>query len=81
MELDLSKKAKDKIDEIILFQIRRNIINLFKSFLIILNDLASNNILNQEDFAKYRKKILDDGNSKIREIEELFSNLEINIKQ
>ena len=63
---------QNKVKDIVYFSVRRNITNLFKNFLEILEDLN----LPEEEHQKYRKKILDDGNNRLREIEELFNNLD-----
>jgi hypothetical protein len=66
----------DKVKDFVKFQIRRNITNLFKSFFIVLDDLN----ITDEQYQKYRKRILDDANNKIREIEEIFDNLDVAFK-
>lgn len=66
----------DKIKEFVQFQIRRNLTNLFKNFLLILEDCN----LTDSEYQKFRKRILDDSNNKLREIEETFDNLNISFK-
>jgi len=41
---------------------------LYKSFLIELEDLVSEYEIDEEIFTKYRKKILDSGNDCVREV-------------
>ena len=63
------------------FQIRRSITNLFKDFLLILEDLQETDYnIADTVYQKYRKRVLDSANDKIREIEEILNNLEILIK-
>ncbi len=63
----------DKVKDFVKFQIRRNFTNLFKNFFLILEDIE----LNDEEYQKYRKRILDDANNKLRELEETFDSLNI----
>ena len=66
----------DKVKDFVRFQIRRNITNLFKSFLLLLEDAG----VSDEDYQKARKRILDDANNKIREIDETFETLNVSFK-
>jgi len=66
-----SSKEKD----FLIFQIRRKIINLYKNFFFILEDID----LTETQHQKIRKRILDLGNDTIREIEEDVSKFDITL--
>jgi hypothetical protein len=66
-----SSKEKD----FLIFQIRRKIINLYKNFFFILEDID----LTEAQHQKIRKRILDLGNDTIREIEEDVSKFDITL--
>jgi hypothetical protein len=70
-----------KIKDLTLFQIKRKITNIYKNFFFILEDLSDSGYnLNEEAYAKIRKRILDNANDAIREIEEYFNTIDINLK-
>lgn len=62
----------DKTKELLSFQVKRNVGKVYKVSLNILESLNKKGIVNDEDFVKYRKKILDTGNDSIRELEDLI---------
>ena len=71
----------DPIKDITLFQIKRKITNIYKNFFFILEDLNDSCYnINDETYQKIRKRILDNANDAIREIEESFSKLNISLK-
>lgn len=71
----------DPIKDITLFQIKRKITNIYKNFFFILEDLNDTGYnINNETYQKIRKRVLDNANDAIREIEESFSKLNITIK-
>ena len=71
----------DPIKDITLFQIKRKITNIYKNFFFILEDLRDSGYnINDETYQKIRKRVLDNANDAIREIEESFSKLNISIK-
>jgi len=71
----------DPIKDITLFQIKRKITNIYKNFFFILEDLNDSGYnINDETYQKIRKRILDNANDAIREIEESFSKLNISLK-
>jgi len=76
------EKGDPKIKEYVLFQIRRKITNLYKQFLFILED-ANNSKYNTNDeiYQKHRKRVLDNGNDTIREIEEDMSKFDFDLKK
>jgi hypothetical protein len=76
------EKGDPKIKEYVMFQLRRKITNLYKQFLFILED-AHNSKYNTTDeaYQKYRKRVLDNGNDTIREIEEDISKFDFNLKK
>jgi len=70
-----------KIKDLTLFQIKRKITNIYKNFFFILEDLSDSGYnINEEAYAKIRKRILDNANDAIREIEEYFNTIDINLK-
>jgi len=69
-----------KINDLINFQIRRQITNLFKNYLDLLEDLQQEYNIPDYIFSKNRKIILDRANNTIREIDDLLSNLNITLK-
>ena len=70
------EELKDKGRDFIKFHHRRKIINLCKSFLILLEDEN----LKDEKYQKIRKRVLDTGNDAIREFDEHLDNFEIKIR-
>lgn len=65
--------SKEK--EYLIFQTRRKIINLYKNFFFLLEDLE----LSEDEYQKLRKRVLDYGNDTIREIEEDIKKFEIHL--
>ena len=72
----------DKLKEYIRFQINRKITNLYKQFLFILEDLRDEkySVEDPKAYSQTRKRILDLGNDAIREIEEHFKHLQVDIR-
>ena len=71
----------EKIKELTLFQIKRKITNIYKNFFFILEDLSDSGYnISDENYQKIRKRILDNANDAIREIEESFNKIDINLK-
>lgn len=71
----------EKVSDYIKFQIRRNVTNLFKQFLVVLEDIRSNPTdLSDVTFERNRKKVLDSGNDAIREIEKNLEKVYITLK-
>jgi len=60
--------------------IKRSVTRLFLSFIYILEDLVSSNTITEEDFQRLRKRILDKGNSCIRDIFEELENFDFLFK-
>ena len=73
----------NSLEEFVKFQINRKVINLYKSFFVILEDLQAQGFLKMSSasYNRIRKKILDCGNDCIREVEEYLEKLDINIKK
>jgi hypothetical protein len=72
----------EQLKKLLKFQISRNITCLFKNFLIILEDFQSEGYNIPKDVHdRARKKILDNGNDAIREIEKYLDIFEINVKK
>jgi hypothetical protein len=59
--------------------IYRDIKKLYLSFLYTLEDLESQNKINEEDFQRLRKRVLDHGNNCYRNIEEQLNNFDFNL--
>ncbi|MEK6879927.1 MAG: hypothetical protein AABY22_09985 [Nanoarchaeota archaeon] len=77
MEKGVSQKAED----FLIFQLNRNIINLYKSFLIILEDLQESPYnIPEETRLRLRKKVLDSGNDALRELETYISKFKFALK-
>ena len=76
------EEAKKGLEDFVKFQINRKVINLYKTFFIILEDLQENGFLKMSSasYSRIRKKILDGGNDCIREIEDYLEKLDITIK-
>jgi len=71
----------DPIKDITLFQIKRKITNIYKNFFFILEDLSDSGYnINNETYQKIRKRVLDNANDAVREIEESFTKLNILLK-
>ena len=76
---DMEKDEREK--DFLKFQLRRKITNLYKRFLIILEDVCEDQYNNNEEaYQKARKKILDEGNDTIRELEENMDQFDIRLK-
>ena len=64
---------KDIVENFFSFQLKRKITGLYKSFFFILEDLSSEGVkIPEESYKRIRKRILDQGNDTIRELEEYF---------
>jgi hypothetical protein len=71
----------DPIKDITLFQIKRKITNIYKNFFFILEDLSDSGYnINDETYQKIRKRVLDNANDAVREIEESFTKINITLK-
>ena len=71
----------DPIKDMTLFQIKRKITSIYKNFFFIIEDLNDSGYnINDETYQKIRKRVLDNANDAIREIEENFSKIEIKLK-
>lgn len=69
--------SKEK--DYLLFQTRRKIVNLFKNFFFILEDLSIDGKISQDKYQQMRKRVLDHGNNAIREIEEDINKFNITL--
>jgi hypothetical protein len=71
----------DPIKDMTLFQIKRKITSIYKNFFFILEDLSDSGYnINDETYQKIRKRVLDNANDAVREIEESFSKINITLK-
>jgi hypothetical protein len=67
-----------KMKEFVLFQNRRKVINLYKNFLILLEDLKEDGYnITEDKYQRLRKKVLDSGNDTIRQFEEELNNIDL----
>jgi|TARA_B110000196_G_C21077084_1_gene630519 hypothetical protein len=74
-------KGDEKSKDFLVFQLRRKIVNLYKNYLFILEDLEKTGYdIPEEEFQRIRKRILDYGNDTIREIEENLEKFDIELK-
>ena len=70
-----------KSKSFLVFQLRRKIVNLYKNYLFILEDMKDAGYdIPEEEYQRIRKRILDYGNDTIREIEENLENFDIELK-
>lgn len=71
----------DKLREYFLFCQKRQISLLFKSFLVILEDVRDKRYnINNETYESLRKRILDIGNDVLRETEENINKFNFTLK-
>ena len=71
----------EKEKEFLQFQVQRKVVSLYKSFLFILEDLKAQGYDIDEDmYQTCRKRVLDQGNDTIREIEDYLNNFDIRLK-
>ena len=71
----------EKEKEFLQFQAQRKVVSLYKSFLFILEDLKAQGYDIDEDmYQRCRKRVLDQGNDTIREIEDYLNNFDIRLK-
>lgn len=73
MNIDLNK--------LLLGFIYRDIKKLYLSFLYTLEDLKSQDKINNEEFQRMRKRVLDHGNNCYRNIEEELNNFDFKLKE
>lgn len=67
-----------KLKEFVLFKNRRQVVNLYKNFLILLEDLKEDGYnISDEKYQRLRKKVLDSGNDSIRQFEEELNNIDL----
>ena len=57
-----------KFKEYLEFKANQNIKRLFKDFIFILEDMKNNGLIEEEDYALLRKRVLDKGNDSIRDL-------------
>ena len=69
-----------KAKEFIFFHNRRKIINLYKQYLFLLEDLKEDYDIPDEIYERNRKRVLDFGNDTIRELDENLEKFEIYLK-
>ena len=71
----------EKEKEFLQFQVQRKVVSLYKSFLFILEDLKAQGYDIDEDmYQRCCKRVLDQGNDTIREIEDYLNNFDIRLK-
>jgi hypothetical protein len=64
---------KDIVENFFSFQLKRKITSLYKSFFFALEDLDADGVkIPEETYKRIRKRVLDQGNDCIRELEEYF---------
>ena len=65
------EERDEKFRQFLSFQVNRKVKNLYKNFLFILEDINADGYnISEEDFQRYRKRVLDQGNDTVRELEE-----------
>lgn len=71
----------EKSKDFLVFQLRRKVVNLYKNYLFILEDMKKDGYdIPEEEYQRIRKRILDYGNDTIREIEENLEKFNIELK-
>lgn len=74
-------EERDKYQKFLSFQVNRKVKNLYKHFLFILEDMNADGYnISEDDFQRYRKRILDHGNDTVRELEEYLENFDVKLK-
>jgi hypothetical protein len=69
----------EKAKEFLNFQHRRKVIGLCKAYLVLIEDIKNENgCIDDKQYTKIRKKVLDAGNDVVREMEEYTGKLNIN---
>ena len=66
--------------DFVFFHNRRKIINLYKQYLFILEDLKEDYDIPEDIYDRHRKRVLDYGNDTIRELEENLEKFDIYLK-
>ena len=75
------EERDEKFRQFLSFQVNRKVKNLYKNFLFILEDINTDGYnISEEDFQRYRKLILDQGNDTVRELEEYLDSFDIKLK-
>ena len=75
------KELEQKLQDYVSFQLSRKVTHLYKNFLFILEDLKAQGYDIDEDmYQRCRKRVLDQGNDTIREIEDYLNNFDIRLK-
>lgn len=67
-------KEEDFID-LLRFQLKRSVTNLYKNYLINVEDLVKTGKIKDEDYQLIRKKTLDSGNDLLRETEDFLEKI------
>ncbi len=76
MEID-----EEKVSKFLLFQINRKVVNLYKKYLFLLEDLKNPPYnLKEDEYKRIRKQVLDSSNDCLREIDEDFKQVKISLK-
>ena len=71
----------EKEKEFLQFQVQRKVVSLYNFILFILEDLKAQGYDIDEDmYQRCRKRVLDQGNDTIREIEDYLNNFDIRLK-
>ena len=72
---------QEKYRNFLSFQMQRKVKTLYKQFLFMLEDISADGYdIQEEDFQRYRKRILDHGNDTSRELEEYLEKFDIRLK-
>ena len=74
-------QEKGNHNEFLQFQISRNLLDIGKVFLSILQDLEKNNQISKDEFILYRSKILGNTNDRIRYLNQIIDSLEVELKK
>lgn len=70
-----------ELNNFVLGFVSRDVKKLYLGFLYILEDLRSQNKIDEQEFERLRKRVLDYGNNCYRNIEEQLNTFDFKIKQ
>lgn len=74
-------KEQGNHNDFLSFQCARALLNLNKEFLIILEDFKTDGFLTQDGYNKLRSRLLRAANDKIRDLQEVISQCNIELKK
>jgi hypothetical protein len=70
-----------ELNNFVLGFVSRDVKKLYLGFLYVLEDLRDQNKIDEQEFERLRKRVLDHGNNCYRNIEEQLNTFDFKIKQ